>query len=361
MIENLWKRMVFHKRFSGWTLIALFCWPLAWCYRLGFWIVRRFAGPSISLSVPVISIGNITVGGTGKTPTVEFIARDLIKDGYRVGIISRGYGRSSHELVVEPGYKIQRMDVGLVGDEVKYLADSLPEAFFGVGDSKTEAGLKLTESEQLDVVLVDDGYQHFRLARDINIVTYDAAIPKRALKLFPRGVMREPLASLERADMVILTRSDLARDIHNLKKKLMDRNPDADFYLARFTSDEVVGRKNRWPVKYLEDKSVYLFAGIGNFRAFKKQVGALTADIDFELELADHQEYTSELRERIKSEADSHESDLLLTTGKDWVKLGDYDFGREVCYLNQIVDLDPGEEKFINWITTKLDMKVLDN
>ena len=349
--------MVFHKRLSGWTLIAWCCWPIAWCYRLGFWWVKRFAGPPVSLGVPVISVGNITVGGTGKTPTVEFIARDLIGEGYRVGIVSRGYGRSDHRTVVEPGYKIQRMDVNLVGDEVKYLADSLPEAFFGVGDSKTEGGQKLTESEQLDVLIVDDGYQHFRLKRDINIVTYDAAIPKRALKLFPRGIMREPLSGLKRADMVILTRSDLATDIHNLKKQLSDRNPEADFYLARFTANELVGRQTRWPVKYLEDKSVYLFAGIGNFRVFKKQVGALAADIDFELELADHQDYTPELLERIKSEAERHESDLLLTTGKDWVKLGDYDFGREICYLNQIVDLDPGEEKLINRIKTRLALR----
>lgn len=357
MIERLWKQMVFHKRFSGWTLVALFCWPLAWLYRLGFWLVRQFAGAPVSLGVPVISIGNITVGGTGKTPTIEFIARGLLNEGYKVGIVSRGYGRASHETVVEPGYKIQRMEVGLVGDEVKYLANSLPEAIFSVDDSKTEAGLRLVESEQLDLVLVDDGFQHCSLKRDIDLVTYDAALPERALKLFPRGVMREPLGSLKRADIVILTRSDFATDIHNLRKRLIRKSPRAEFYLARFTADELVGRENRWPVKYLEDKSIYLFAGIGNFLAFKKQVGALSADIDAQMELADHQEYTSELLGKIKSEAVRHDSDLLLTTGKDWVKLGDYDFGREVCYLNQIVDLDPGEEKLISRIKTRLALR----
>lgn len=354
MIERLWKRMVFHRRISGWSLVALLCWPLAWLYRLGFWVVKLFPGGPISLGVPVLSIGNITVGGTGKTPTVEFIVRGLLSEGYRVGIISRGYCRSSHETLVEPGYKIQRMEVGLVGDEVKCLADSLPEAIFAVGDSKTEAGLKLVESEPVDLVIVDDGYQHFSLKRDIDLVTYDAALPARALKLFPRGLMREPLGSLKRADMVILTRSDFATDINKLKKRLSLKSPGVEFYLARFTADGLVGRGNSWPVKYLEDKSIYLFAGIGNFRAFKRQVGAMAADIDAEMELADHQEYSGELLDRIKAQADQYDSDLLLTTAKDWVKLGDYDFGREVCYLNQIVDLDPGEEKLISRIKTRL-------
>ena len=360
-MEQLWKKIVFHRRFSGWTILAWLCWPIALVYLIGVWFARKFASPPVKLAVPVISIGNITVGGTGKTPTVEFIARGLIDEGYRIGIVSRGYGRTQKETIVEPGYKIQRMEVTAVGDEVMYLATEIPEAMFGVSESKTEAGLKLQESAELDVIIVDDGFQHYGLAREIDIVTYDAALKRKVLKPFPRGVLREPVSGLKRADIVILTRSDFAKDIHKLKKRLTKVNPRADFYLARFTADELIGKNIRWPVKYLEDKSIYLFAGIGNFRAFEKQVGALTADIDATLELDDHQEYDEELLERIKTEAARHESDLLLTTGKDWVKLGNYDFGREIYYLNQIVDLDPGEERFIDRIKRRLALKEMEN
>jgi tetraacyldisaccharide 4'-kinase len=174
------------------------------------------------------------------------------------------------------------------------------------------------------------------------------------LKMFPRGVLREPLRAIRRADVVVVTRSKFARDLNRLLQRLQKVHPGGEFYHAQFSADDLVGREERRSIKYLEDKSVFLFAGVGNFRALRKQVAALAADIDCAMELSDHQQYDRELLEQIRDAAATAGSDLILTTGKDWVKLGDFDFGREVYYINQRLDLDPGEEKLLAYIMQKL-------
>jgi len=237
------------------------------------------------------------------------------------------------------------------------LANSLPEAVFSVDNSKAEAALKLTQAEEVDIVIVDDGYQHFALKRDLDLVTYDAAVHRRLLHMFPRGLLREPYRGLRRADVIVLTRTKFAKDLNALINRLRKIHPGGEFYHAQFSADELIGHQNRWPIKYLEDKSVFLFAGVGNFRALQKQVSALAGDLDAALELSDHQQYNRELLEKIKFDADEAESDLIVTTGKDWVKLGDFDFGREICYINQRIDLDPGEEKLIAHIVQKLGLE----
>jgi tetraacyldisaccharide 4'-kinase len=306
------------------------------------------------VGVPVISVGNITVGGTGKTPLVEFLGRFLLEDGVRVGVVSSGYGRASRAAVLEPGYRLHEKGADEVGDEVLLLARSLPEAIFSVARSKAEAARRLAATGEVDAILVDDGFQHFALRRDVDIVAYDAAVKKRALKRFPYGVLREPLSALRRADVVIVTRSNFAKDIGLLQKRLARLAPQAEMYTAQFMASEVLDDERRLPVKYLEDKSVFLFAGVGNFRSLRKQVAKLCADLDFALELSDHQVYDRFLLERIKRRAAVLGSDVILTTGKDWVKLPGFAFDREIYYLGQTVDLDPGEEKLVKNLEDRL-------
>ena len=326
-------------------------------YRLLATWQRSRSAPAESIGIPVISVGNITVGGTGKTPVVHFLARLLLSEGVRVGIVSSGYGRRSQAAITEPGYKVQKLSADETGDEVRLLAGFLPEAVFSVDRSKLTAARRLAEAGDVDVVIVDDGFQHPRLARDLDIVTYDAAVPRRQLKMFPYGILREPLSALKRADVIIVTRSNFAVDIGQLHKSLEQLNPDAEHYRAQFRIDTLVGHSRRLPVKYLEDKSVLLFAGVGNFRPLHKQVAALAGDLDYALELSDHQHYDRQLLQRIRSLAEHHDSDVIVTTGKDWVKLPDFDFGCEIYYLAQSTDLDPGEEKLIAYVLKRLELK----
>jgi tetraacyldisaccharide 4'-kinase len=177
------------------------------------------------------------------------------------------------------------------------------------------------------------------------------------LKAFPYGVLREPISAMSRADVIIITRAKFAKDIAKLRRRLAGFSPRADIYHAGFVSNALIAEDTRLPVKYIEDKSVFLFAGVGNFQSLRKQVTALAGDLDCALELSDHQVYDEPLLSRIKAMADELNSDLILTTCKDWVKLGDFDFGREVYYLSLSIDLDPGEEKLTQKIMQNLNLQ----
>ncbi|MBU8934508.1 MAG: tetraacyldisaccharide 4'-kinase [candidate division Zixibacteria bacterium] len=357
MFERWWKAYLRRPDLSGWSLLVPLFWLASAIYRVASRLHRVWPRTVMRVSIPIISVGNITVGGTGKTPVVAMLARSFIEEGFQVGIISSGWGRHSDDAVLEPGYKMSKLSVELTGDEVKLLAMLLPEAIFSVDSSKTIAAERLAEHGGIDLMIVDDGFQHFGLARDVDIVTYDAAVESRRLKTFPIGVLREPLTGLKRADIILITRANFAEDITQLRQKLTRINPGADMYHAQFFAPELVGSERRYPIKYLDDKSVFLFAGIGNFIPLRRQLDALAGDLDEAMELSDHQVYTPELLSEIKRRADSCGSDVIVTTGKDWVKLGSFDFGREIYYLGQSIDLDPGEEKLTTLLRDKLNLQ----
>lgn len=357
MLEQLWKRIMRRRSLSLLAIPALLLWVFSILYRIGGFIHRRFTKAVVKVNVPVISIGNITVGGSGKTTIVEMLGRLLLDENVRVGIVSSGYGRPDTTAFVEPGYRVQRMDDGRTGDEVKHLAGLLPEAWFSVDRSKTEAALRLAAAGEVDVIIVDDGMQHVKLHRDLEIVTFDASVRDKFLKPFPAGVLREPMSAMRRADIILITRSNMAADPGVLQKRCASLCPNAEIYRAQFIATELVGRERRLPIKYLEDKSVLLFAGIGNFRAMSRQVAPMCADLDQAIELSDHQRYDKITLQKIKAAADHHDSDVILTTGKDWVKLGDFAFGREIYYLAQTTDLDPGEEKLVRSVMQRLELK----
>ena len=354
MLEQIWKKYLRRGRVSLWSLMAPVLWIASLIYRWGLAKERREAGTPAKADCPVICVGNITVGGTGKTPLVEFIARYLLHDGIRVGIVSSGYKRTSTEPIIDEGYRIQQMGASETGDEVALLASLLPRAMFSIAESKAEAAVNLSKTGSVDIIIVDDGYQHWGLHRDIDIVAFDATVRRRALKPFPLGLLREPLSQLKRADIVVLTRISFARDLKKLRNRIRNLAPKSEMYEAKFRIPSLVGKDDHLPTKYLEDKSVFLFAGVGNFKPLQRQVEALAADVDGVLELSDHQDYDTELLEQIKELADNYDSDVILTTGKDWVKLGDFDFDREIYYLAQSVDLDPGEEKLVGTLQKRL-------
>jgi len=154
--------------------------------------------------------------------------------------------------------------------------------------------------------------------------------------------------------VLIITRAKFAMDLNAIKRDLRRINRSADIYSAAFEAENLIGRDRRNSIKYMEDKAVFLFAVVGNFRSLERQVSAFSSDLDYALELSDHQVYDDKLLTRIKRAADKHDSDMIVTTFKDWVKIGDFDFEREFYYLDLAVDLDPGEEKLVAAIRDRL-------
>jgi tetraacyldisaccharide 4'-kinase len=354
MLERTWKRILRRKGLSLWGIPALGLWVVSLFYRLGVRLSQSVAEVRVRVRVPVLSVGNITVGGTGKTPLVALVASRLIRDEFRVGVVSSGWGRGDDTPFVEAGYRVLKLPVSRTGDEVMLLAELLPEAWFAVHRVKAEGARALAETGEVDVIIVDDGYQHRELHRDLDLVTYDGAVTRKFLHMFPYGLLREPMQSLKRADVIVITRANFAPDLSAVRRRLGRINPQAALFHAQFGCGDLVGRDRRLPLKYIEDKSVFLFAGVGNFKPLRRQVQALAGDLDYALELSDHQEYDEGLLGLIKRRVDECDSDVIVTTGKDWVKLGGFDFGRETYYLAQTVDVDPGEEKLMAHIIEHL-------
>lgn len=358
MLEQTWKRYLRRKGLTAWSFLSLPLGLASLAYLpVSLW-QRKRNHQSIKVPLPVISVGNLTVGGSGKTPLVEFIGRHLLSNKLRVGIVSSGYGRRGKSSFVASGETVARMPTDETGDEVMLLAQSLPEAWFAVDLVKSEAARKLAACGQVDVILVDDGFQHWSLEREIDIVTFDAAVPRRQLKLFPYGALREPLSALKDAEVVIITRANVSNDLGGVRKRIRPfLSADTQVYAANFMIDDVVSRSGKQPIKYLEDKSVFLFAGVGSFSSFRKQMKKLVGRISGMMELADHQLYTPERLQQIKAAALRSKADLIVTTAKDWVKLGDFDFGIEICYVSLWVDLDPGEERLVAFLQQRLKLK----
>ncbi len=354
MLERIWKKIIRREPYTFWDIPAFLLWLISFLYRAGFALRRRTASETVKVAKPVLSIGNITVGGSGKTPMVALLAQDLSNAGVRVGVVSSGYGRTETTPFIEPGYKVQQMEVAATSDEIMQLAHQVPEVVFSVDTRKVEAARSLAATDEVDVILVDDGFQHFDLERDIDLVTYDAGLKRQLLKPFPYGMLRESKRALARADIIVITRAKFAMDIKAIRRELARINPKAQIYQAAFEAQNIIGPDREMPVKYIEDKAVFLFAGVGNFRSLERQVLALSADLDCALELSDHQVYDVELLKRIKRMADRHDSDLILTTFKDWVKVKDFDFDREFYYLDLAIDLDPGEERLLAHLMQEL-------
>jgi len=354
MLEAIWKRILRRGRISLWSIPAGALWIISLGYRVA--VCCRTAKPKdqLKVGVAVISVGNVAVGGSGKTPMVKSLAQSLIQSGLRVGIVSSGYRRSGVELLLEYGRAISARTAEEIGDEVKMLAHDLPRALFAVHPSKAEGARRLASQGGVDVVIVDDGFQHTGLYRDLDIVTFDAAVPKSWLRFFPYGILREPLAALSRADVIVITRADFSPDISELKSEIRSRAPQAALYAARFNIGRLIGRKRRLPIKYLEDKSVLLFAGVGHFDSLQRQMRALSGTLAEAVELADHQRYDQATLGRIRGLVDTLQPDVVVTTAKDWVKVGNFDFGREFYYLDLQVDLDPGEEHLTSLVMERL-------
>jgi tetraacyldisaccharide 4'-kinase len=274
------------------------------------------------LSAKVISIGNITVGGTGKTPLVEKLARLLHDKGCRVGIVSRGYrNKGSGIIVVSDGEKLS-VTPQTAGDEPFLLARHMKGMPVVASEDRVQAGQYAIDNFKCDVILLDDCFQHLKLERDADLVVIDSANPWGNGKLIPAGPLRESLKSLRRADALIFTRVDQARDIEELKNQT-EQYSDAPVLTSVHRSVEWISLEthNRFSLDFVEHKRILGFAGIGNPESFQKTLLTFNVRIADFMTYRDHHWYTDKDLQRIARTAERQKAEAIVTTEKDSVRL----------------------------------------
>jgi len=297
------------------------------------------------LGVPVVSIGNITAGGTGKTPLVAWFARRLYEEGKRVCILTRGYGREnpSKRIIVSDGKEIFA-DALSGGDEPVMLAENLIGKAAIISDAdRVSAGLWAKENFRSDCFILDDGFQHLRIKRSFDVVAIDATNPFGGENLLPRGRLREPLESLKRADCIIITKTNLVEDTNEIAEKIKDYT-DSPVLLTRFRVTKAANVKNKETVD-LKDlpQPISAFCAVGNPLAFFSQVKKENLSIVCGKAFRDHHRYMQRDVEGIEQQAKEKGARCLITTAKDAVKLGDLKFELPCYALEAEIEIDESE------------------
>jgi|SRR5579863_8531454 len=302
-------------------LYGFVCRVRAESYRMGILHPRH-------LPCRVISVGNLTVGGTGKTPFVIYLARLLSEHGKRVGIVSRGYGRPGREesrLVADPHQIFS--GPSQVGEEPYLIARRLAGIPVMVARERAGAGEALCRQFGIDTILLDDGFQHLSLYRDVNLLLIDATDPFGNGFLLPRGTLREPFSALSRADAILLTRMEqngpvlpdrleaLLREISRRYSLPVLRSSFGPVLLASLTDGKV------YPVETIRRKRWFVFSGIGNPQSFRRTVERLGGEVVGERIFSDHFRYSERVIQRLDAEAAGHVLEGVLTTEKDGVKV----------------------------------------
>ena len=260
--------------------------------------------------VPVVSVGNLTAGGTGKSPTVAMLARWFRDRGTRVAILSRGYGSM----------------IDGRNDEAKELEVLLPDVPHLQSPDRVASAIIATEELEMQVLLLDDGFQHRKIHRDLEIVLLDAREPFGFGHLLPRGLLREPLISLRRADLVMATRADQvdSQTLAEIRTRVQRYNPkaawlEAEHHPVRLRNSE----GETLPVDWLRDKNTLAVSGLGNPNGFIQTLRSCGANVIDSLAFPDHHSYSGMDIEEINRRATQNEieCEAILCTGKDLAKI----------------------------------------
>lgn len=308
-------------------------------------LYRRGFLKSSKLDAPVISVGNITAGGTGKTPLVEYVARMVAASGRRVCILTRGYGRNDpgRQVLVSDGTKIlaTELEAGdeplLLGQRLKGLAAVISNA------NRFAAGQWALANLKSEVFILDDGFQHLRLARDLNIVTVDASDPWGNGHLLPKGLLREPTQGLGRADCVVLTRTDQANDVDDLKREIQAINPNVSVLTSRMRTRGFV-RLGASETAKEAPQAVAAFSAIGNHNSFIRQLNLEGVNPLTVARFRDHYRYTQSDVNEIVSKAKSAGAEALVTTAKDAVKLTNLSLSMPCYVLDIEIAIEDGDK-----------------
>jgi tetraacyldisaccharide 4'-kinase len=304
----------------------------------------------------VFCIGNITVGGTGKTPLVVWLCNLITQNSKlktqncKCAILTRGYKATNNRI-----------------DEPAILIEICPKAKVIVNPDRVEGAAEAIYKYAAKVLVMDDGFQHRRLSRDLDIVTIDATQPFGYDKLLPAGLLREPASSLKRAGAVVITRSDQVTEtnLSKLEQRLKAINPD--MVIAKSIHSPAYAKSKdgkEISIEQLKGKKVFAFCGIGNPNAFFNTIKNIEAELVGSKAYDDHFHYTEACLIEISKQAEEHGADLILTTQKDWTKVANTKFPiseshRTFAYLAIEIKFLAGEDKLTALIKKTLADKIL--
>lgn len=285
---------------------------------------RRYSAKSATLdrlAVPVISVGGLTAGGAGKTPVVRHLAREISRSGQRVSILSRGYGRRNAGTAVVSTGVGPHMSWQDAGDEPLLLATTLPGVPVVVGSNRAESGRLAVRQFQPDVVLLDDGFQHRQLKRDLDIVVVDAS--RHEEHLLPAGALREPWSSLSRADLVVLTRVDQSERVVEAKQQIQACHPGIPILETRYRPNSLrrLSDGEPYPLDHISGKSVLTLAGIANPGSFERTLRQIGAQTSLTLRYPDHHLFRPIEVARAIEQSKQNQCEWVVTTEKDAVRI----------------------------------------
>lgn len=316
-------------------------------YYLGYSIKKRYALKNQNrLPNKVVSVGNITLGGTGKTPAVIALAQEAMKRGLQPCILTRGYkGKSKGPCFVSTG-TAPLLDEYQAGDEALLMAEKLKGIPIVKAKDRYEAAMfalsSLASASCLDLFILDDGFQHWKLYRDINILLLDSISPFGNRRLLPLGSLREPINAISRADIIVITKLEgeiLQRAIRPALRQRAQSNlqgakeDDHIEEIRQYNTEAQIFFAERKPLKFIipdnkimslewaKDKSFFSFCGIGNPQSFKETLLSTGINLKGFRTFRDHYRYSQNDIESIAKEASRNNADWIVTTEKDIMRL----------------------------------------
>jgi tetraacyldisaccharide 4'-kinase len=313
--------------------------------RAGNALYRRGIFKSHLVGAPVISVGNLTTGGTGKTPLVEYIAGELATMGRTVCVLTRGYRReSSGRVLVSDGVEVLA-DVNQAGDEAFLLAEKLKGKAAVVCNADRVAGAQWAiEKLTSDAFVLDDGFQHQRIARDLDILAIDATSPWGNGRVLPAGILREPRSALSRADCVLITRADDSHQVARLRKEIEILQPGMLVFVSRMLLRGLRPLDESQSTPNVKHGQAAAFCAIGNPDSFFNLLRRNDYELNYTRSFRDHHKYTQGDVDDLTRDAQARGAQVLITTVKDAVKLRPLRFAIP-CYVAEIaIELDAPDQ-----------------
>ena len=314
----------------------------------------------VKVSVPVISVGNITAGGTGKTPMVRLICDILGQKGFHPTVLSRGYrakDNSQNTIISKHGSILVEPEES--GDEAWLLAKVLPKSSVIIGRNRIESARIAIEELGADYLVMDDGFQHRALHRDKDIVLIDASNPFGYEHVLPRGLLREPMEGLARADIIVLTKVDQVDPglVAALRKRLARMAPQKPVYetvhkpRAVYTLEVWANGDEGHPIGTDSDLPIMAVSGIGNPKSFTKTLEGCGYDVVHTMGFGDHHDFSDDDVVEIWKQAFAHQAKAIMITEKDAVKLSQLHTIEElkipILVLSIGIEFISGKQEFI--------------